>query len=188
MPILADTATDALDDVFDQLIVDPERHHGGENTKHPALAAVRRAYRAAGLEKNRDLHERVLMVAGEHREHRERIDFAVTNGRVVQLTQTWSFRVADQDSLAESVRAWGWTVNALRHDGATVDLGEGRSFDVPPDVDIAVVLIPPSDVHAAAVDDARAVLDKVQAHTLAIDRVDEVAAAAQSLLERAAQA
>lgn len=181
-PIVADTAAAALDDVFEQLIVDPERHAGGENTKHPALAAVRRAYRDVGLLKNRDIHERVVLHAGEHR---ERIDFAVANGRVVQLAQTWSFRVADQDALAESVRAWGWTVRAMRDSGGAVDLAD-RSLEVPNDVDVAVVLIPPAHEQLAAVDDARAVLEKVDARTLDVEHVSEMASAARELLGGAA--
>jgi Protein of unknown function (DUF3037) len=138
-PIVAETAAEALDEVFAQLIVDPEPHRGGENTKHPALAAVRRAYREAGLAKNRQLYERVVVHAGDHR---ERLDFAVANGRVVQLTQTWSFRVVDQDALAESVRAWGWTIRAVKDGGGTISIGE-RELEVPSDVDLEVVVIPP---------------------------------------------
>lgn len=182
MPIIAESASEALDIVFEQLIVDPERHAGGENTKHPALAAVRRAYQEAGLEKNRDLHERPLMVAGEHR---GRIDFAVTNGRVVQLTQTWSFRVVDQDALADSVRAWGWTVNSLIEHGGSVEVTDGRTYDVPQGVDVGVVIIPALHPNAVALTDAHAVLNEIHARTVEIDGVDQVASAARAFLERA---
>lgn len=63
-PVLADSTTKALDEIFAQLVVDPAPHRRGENTKHPALAAVRRAYRAAGLTKAHDVHERVVARAG----------------------------------------------------------------------------------------------------------------------------
>ncbi len=182
MPIVADNAAEALDTIFEELVVDPERHAGGEN-KHPALAAVRRAYHDAGLEKNRDVHERSLMVAGEHR---GRVDFAVTNGRVVQLTQTWSFRVADQDALAESVRAWGWTVNMLREHGGSIEVADGRRFDVPIGVNLGVVIIPAADEGATALVDARAVLEEIHASTFEIGAVDEVANEARQLLSRPA--
>ena len=184
-PILADSAGEALDEIFAQLIVDPEPHRGGENTKHPALAAVRRAYRAAGLEKARDVHERVVIHAGDHR---ERLDFAVANGRAVQLTQTWSFRVADQDALAESVRAWGWTINAVKQGGGTIDVGD-REIEVPNDVDVAVVLIPPvGDASTEALDDARGVFTQLEARTIDLDHAEEIAAVASDRLHGAAPA
>lgn len=184
-PIIAETAADALDEVFAQLIVDPEFHRGGENTKHPALAAVRRAYRQVGLEKGHGFYERVVLHAGEHR---ERLDFAVANGQAVQLTQTWSFRVADQDALAESVRAWGWTVRAVKDRGGTIDIPE-RQIDVPGDVDVAVVVVPPREGERTdAIDDAKAVFEKLEARTIDVDHADDVAAAASELLRRAAPA
>jgi hypothetical protein len=184
-PMLADSTTEALDDIFTQLVVDPAPHRGGENTKHPALAAVRRAYKAAGLAKAHDVHERVVARA---RDHRERIDFAVANGRVVQLTQTWSFRVADQDTLAENVRAWGWTVRAIKDEGGTVELGE-RSIEIPHDVNVAVVMIPPAkSENTAAVNDARAVFEKLQVEAVGVEHADDVAAAASDLLRGAAPA
>jgi hypothetical protein len=184
-PISAETAAEALDEVFAQLIVDPEPHRGGENTKHPALAAVRRAYRDAGLEKNQQLHERVVVHAGDHR---ERLDFAVANGRVVQLAQTWSFRVADQDALAESVRAWGWTIRAVKDQGGTITVNE-REIEVPSDVDLEVVLIPPRDGEAAAaIDDARAVFDKLEVRPIDIEHASDVAAVASERLNQATTA
>lgn len=174
-----------VDEIFAELVVDPAPHRGGENTKHPALAAVRRAYKAAGLAKAHDVHERVVARAGDHR---ERMDFAVANGRVVQLTQTWSFRVADQDTLAENVRAWGWTVRAIKDEGGTVDLGE-RSIEIPHDVNVAVVMVPPvKSENAAAVNDARAVFEKLGVEAVDVEHADDVAAAASDLLRGATPA
>lgn len=183
--VIADSTTEALDDIFDQLVVDPVPHRGGENTKHPALAAVRRAYKAAGLAKAHDVHERVIAHAGDHR---ERIDFAIANGRVVQLTQTWSFRVADQDTLAENVRAWGWTVRAIKDQGGTVDVGD-RSIEIPSDVNVAVVMIPPVKAeNAAAINDARAVFETLKVDAVDVEHADDVAAAASDLLRGATPA
>lgn len=63
--------------IFAQLIVDPAKRPGG-STKHPALAAMRRAYNQAGLAA-RVVQGAVLEAEG----HRERLDFGVANGRVV---------------------------------------------------------------------------------------------------------
>lgn len=176
-PIVAASATEALDDIFGQLIVDPERHSGGDTSKHAALAAVRRAYRQAGLQN--DVHERVIMHAGDHR---QRIDFAVANGRVVQLAQTWSFRVGDLDALAQSVRAWGFTVQAAKRDGGSIEV-DGRSVSIPRDVDVTVVVVPAEDdVRSDDIEDAKAVFRDVGAVTLDIGDADQAAAAASSRL------
>jgi hypothetical protein len=180
MPISAESTTLALDQVFQQLIVDnPARQRGGDGSKHSALAAVRRAYRDSGVKKDQNLFERVLIEAGSNH---ERLDFAVANGRVVQLTQTWSFRVADQESLAESVRAWGWMMNAIKNGGGTVSAGN-RQVPVPGDVDVAVVVVPPeTGREAPALKEAEAVFSDVAATVSWLDGAEVVAKRAASLL------
>ena len=68
-------------------------------------------------------NRRVVMHAGRHS---ERIDFAVANGFVVQLAQTWSFRVTDLQAMAESVRAWGWMIQEARQTTGRLSLALGR--------------------------------------------------------------
>ena len=110
-PMVAASADEAMDRIFDDLVVDPARRRHPFQKKHAALAAVRAAYRAHSVEKTKNLRERVSLQTDHHR---ERFDFAVTNGKVVQLTHTWSFQLPDQEQLAEQVKAWGWTVRDVR--------------------------------------------------------------------------
>jgi hypothetical protein len=179
-PIAADSASQALDLVFSELIVDPARRGGHEN-KHSALAAVRRAYATAGLQKEEHFFERVLLQAGKHR---EKVDFAVTNGSALQLTQAWSFQVADQDVLAEYVKAWGWTIKVLQGEGGTVAAGD-RTFDVPQNVNVAVLFIPPDDGPTKAFEDAQSVFKAVEATEISgTENAERLADIAAELLKR----
>jgi hypothetical protein len=177
LPLLADSLDEALETVFAQLIVDPAKRPGG-STKHPALAAVRRAYTSAGL------GPRVIQGAILQAEnHRERLDFGVANGRVIQITQAWSFQVADQDSLARYVRAWGWAVQAAQRSGGRLHTADDMTFDVPRDVDVEVVYIPPNGHHGvSALPDARSVFQTLNAREVTFDHADQVAQRATTLL------
>lgn len=174
-PLLADSVDEALDRTFADLILDPAKRSGSEN-KHPALAAVRRAYRELGLVKDEHVFERALLHAGQHR---ERLDFAVANGRVVQLAQTWSFQVADQDALAEQVKAWAWTIKTVKDQGGTLEVPNGRTVDVPQDVDVAVVYVPPAvGQDAPALLDAESVFETLHATRREVSDAQQVAAEA----------
>ena len=78
--------------------------------------------------------------------HRERVDFAVTNGRVVQLAHTWSFQVADQADLAEHVKAWGWTIRDARDYGGALLSPDTADLKVDKGVDVEVVYVGPRSV------------------------------------------
>lgn len=179
-PMIAANADEAMDRIFDDLVVDPARRRHPFQKKHSALAAVRAAYRAHSVEKSKNLRERVSL-ATDH--HRERFDFAVTNGKVVQLTHTWSFQMPDQDQLAEQVKAWGWTVQDVRRGGGEVVASSGETWAVGADVDIEVVYVPPLDEQRApALRDALTVFSEVGAGSHPIDGADSVGLRAHELL------
>lgn len=140
---LAPVSADSLEQVFEllipQFILDPERRLGAPN-KHPALAAMRRAYRANGLGGGR-IAERA-QAGGLH--HREVFDFVVANGRAVQLTQTFTFQVSSP-LLSERLKAWAWTVDDIRAGGGEARLKTRGIIEVPTDVDIEAVYVPPAD-------------------------------------------
>ncbi len=140
-PMVAASAQEALDRIFDQMVLDPALRRHGFQTKHAALAAVRAAYRNHSVHKGINLRERVAL---ETEHHRERFDFAVTNGRTLQLAQTWSFQVPDQDQVAEQVKAWGWTVCDVQQGGGLVTVGGTSSFEVTSDVEVEVVYAAPA--------------------------------------------
>ncbi len=151
--IVADDIDEAISILFEQLIVEPKARRFPFKKKNVALAATRRAYREAGL----TLREHVVegaSVKGRH--HKERFDFVVANGSAVQLAQTWSFQVPNQEDIAEQVKAWAWTVSDIRQHGGMAE-AETRQIVVPSDVDIEVVYVPPT------VDGPREVLNEALA-------------------------
>ena len=180
-PMVALNAEEALDRVFEELIVDPAQIRKGTQNKHTALAAVRRSYRDNHIEKE-NLRERVTLETQHH--HREKVDFAVTNGRVVQLTHTWSFQVANQEELAEQIKAWGWTIRDAREHGGMLLAHDETTFEVDEGVDVEVVYVRPEAEVAPAWDDAQSVFHALDAHFVPVEDADQVGRKAHELLAR----
>ena len=111
------------------------------------------------------------------------MDFAVTNGRVVQLTHTWSFQVADQDELAEQVKAWGWTIRDAREYGGTLLAPDATELEVGKGVDVEVVYVQPKrGERSPAWDDALHVFQALNARYVPLEKADEVGRKAHELL------
>jgi hypothetical protein len=179
-PMVAESADEALERVFDLLILDPAQRKYQFRKKHAALAALRNAYSTRAIQKGRDLRERVVL---ETVHHRERFDFAVTNGRALQLTQAWSFQVPDQDGLSEQIKAWGWTVRDARASGGRIAAPDGTTYDVATDIDVEVVFVPPAPgQNAPALADARNVFTALDVNAVPLDDAGAVAERAHRLL------
>ena len=179
VPMVAESADEALERVFDLMVLDPAVRKHPFKKKHIALAAVRRAYKAVEIMKGTDLRERVVL---ETEHHTERFDFAVTNGRALQLTQTWSFQVPDQATLAEQVKAWGWTVREAQETGGRISTSAGK-FDVATDIDVEVVYVPAlADRPASAFVDAQHVFDELAVSAVPDAQAGEMAQRARALL------
>jgi hypothetical protein len=179
-PMVASTADEALDRVFDQMVLDPALRRHPFQKKHAALAAVRAAYRKHSVRKGVNLRERVAL---ETTHHRERFDFAVTGDRTLQLTHTWSFQVPDQDLVAEQIKAWGWTVRDVQQGGGQVRLADGSQFYVARDVDVEVVYVPPAPGQdAPAMRDALNVFEALEVMHAPLEGADHVGERARALL------
>ena len=179
-PMAADNVDQAMDRLFSQMIVDPPKVRRDTTTKHGVLAAMRKAYRRHGLMKNRGFVERARLSTGEHMIP---VDFAVVNGSVLQLVQTWSFQATYQEVLAEQVRSWGWVIHQTRKEGARLGRFGVEDLDVSPQVPIAVVHVPrkpgeSGDVYRGAME----VFDEVSVEHRPIGQADEVAENASRLL------
>jgi len=179
IPMIASNANEALDRVFQRQILDPARQRYGYQRKHPALAAVRNAYR-----KHHIAEEYVKTRVTLHTpRYSEMLDFAVADGEAVQLTQTWSFQVPDQELLAARIKAWGWTIQDVQHSGGKLDLGNGDEAVVDPKVNVGVVYVPPMQGQdAPALQDATNVFKALNATYFELDKADRLAAKAQELL------
>lgn len=179
-PVLADSLEDASAKISDELLVDPEDARRQFVTKHRALSAMRSAYSEILHQKTLEVRER-RPVHGPH--HQELFDFVVLNGRAIQLTQAWSFQVHNQDQVKESVKAWAWTVKDVRAGGGYVAIDEDTRIEIPEEVEVSVVYVPPVNAdQEATFEEATSAFGAVGARVVAIDKANEVADSAVSLL------
>ena len=143
-PIVADSAEDALDVVFEHLINEPVVERRVYATRWRVFSDLHRSYLRAGIRRDL-LHERVQVVSGPLRAP---IDFAIINGRVYQLAHTWSFQVAGLADVAKEVKAWGYTMQALRNAGGEV-VEADRATEIAADVDVEVLYAAPTTTPAS---------------------------------------
>jgi hypothetical protein len=141
-PIMAASASAALDLVFEHMMAEPEKRTR-VLTKWALVSSMQKAYRSVGLERN------VSFISGatlEAQDFRYPIDFVVTTqSQAVQVTQMWSFRTAAAQDHPRDIKAWGWTLEKLRSKGGVARGREKPSVDVPPNVDIEVIVVAPED-------------------------------------------
>ena len=111
-------------------------------------------------------------------------DFAVHNGRVVQLVQCWSFQLPNQVELAEEVKAWGWVVSELkRHGGELMVDGSEAPILIPSDLEIAAVYVAPTSAQPSpAFIEAQAVFEETQTLAVTADEAEVVGHSARNRL------
>ncbi len=178
-PVIADSLQEVADLLFDQFILEPESRRFPFRKKHTALAAVRRAYAASGLYRGTHFAEGSL-VRGAH--HKERFDFVVANGDALQLAHAWSFQVPGQEDLAESIKAWAWTVRDIRGNGGDA-LADNRRVVVPRGVDVQVVYVEPAAGGPTAVlEEALSAFRELTVTALPVGEAPRVGARALELL------
>ena len=180
--MVAHTAEQALDRVFELMIYDRSEPRKRYQKKTEALAALRKAFIYHTLKKNRDYRERVVLAADRHR---ERFDFVISNGRALQLTHSWSFQNPNQERLSSQIKSWGWTVRKTREVGGRVDLPDD-SLEVASDVAVEVVYIPPSqgqDTRVLA--EAQDVFSALDVRAVPLESAPSVAVRARKLLRTA---
>ena len=183
-PIDADSAEGALDVVFDELVLDPAARRFRFEKKHRAVTAIRQAYRAVAVP-DEYVRQHVVVASGAFKSP---FDFAIQNGRAVQLVQCWSFQLPNQDELADQVKAWAWTMHELRRHGGELRLN-GAAIDLPQELDVGVVYIPPTDDgDSSAFEEARAAFDEVGVTQVTPEHAEDLARAAADALHVTAEA
>lgn len=185
-PMIAESAEEALDKVFDLMIVDPSQRRYRFRKKNEVIAALRRAYRAHEIGHDSEMCEGVRL-STQH--YQVRFDFAITNGEAVQLTHAWSFQVPNQDALAEQVKSWGWTVQDTQSSGGMIITQDGKRFGVSNDVDVEVVyILPENSQEAPALAEATSVFESLGVNQVPLEKVGQVAERAAALLGRSPSA
>jgi hypothetical protein len=140
-PVLASSAEDALDSIFEHLVVEPEPRRKSL-TKHRLLSNLNFQYLKAGLEAEQQFSYGAQLSSSGPKDYRHTIDYIVGEESAVQIVQAWSFQVAGQAMLSRDVKAWGWTMRELLEHGGNA-ITKTRRVPVPRDVEIEVVLAEP---------------------------------------------
>lgn len=164
--IVADSASDALDKLFDVFVVDSEKT--SRRTRAAAVSAIRDAFRLASPQLGGLVHERVRAIVGKQE---TTIDFAVANGHLVQLAQAWSFQTREPANTVQQIKAWSWTIQDLREYGGVIHIRNSHSYPVDRDVDVDVVYVgPETDDGRRSLDEALEVFDHL--HVKAVSTAD----------------
>lgn len=177
-PLVAESSDDALDLVFEHLVLDPASRKFRFEKKHRAQRSTREAYRAHEVPPEA-IKERARIASGAFD---ETFDFAVHNGQAVQLVQCWSFQLPDQNELAEQVKAWSWVVHELRSQGGKLSTATG-SIEVPDQTEIAAVCILPMEGQdAPAYDEGMAAFKENNVLQVTPEEADGLGATARRLM------
>lgn len=183
-PMLAASAEEALDLVFERMIIDPvsqPRNFG--TTKHAVLAGVRAAYQLAQLPPFL-IRQRAEVYVGANLH--SPIDFAIANGAAVQLTQAWSFQVNGINDITTQVKSWAYALSRIR-DGETARvISDSHVSTISSDVDLQVVVaLPKTGEQTEAFEEATQVFTELGATVNETQSAQDVADRAAELISAA---
>lgn len=182
-PIVASDAEEALDFLWRDLVLDPERNasHHYKNTRS-ARSATNRAYRDERLPSDA-IKRTVELKAGRFA---DRFDFAVHNGQAVQLVKCFSFQRPNQSDLVKDVKSWGWLMHELREQGGSVMPRTGDKLIAQNDLSVGSVYVPPAGGHSSdAFEQANAIFAEVQVEARPYTDARPIAKIAQERLAAA---
>lgn len=145
-PVLAESAQDAARMAFQLMVVDTDY-----DVRHRSRTKVVNRLRKA-FDGHPDLSSRVERFSKVAVGSQETgIDFAVTDGRVRQMSQVWAFDVKNLNSLQTQIQAWNYLLGLLRAEGAVLrPKGRQDGARVPSNVEINAVHTEPASAAAEA--------------------------------------
>lgn len=177
-PVQATSSEQALDLVFEHLVLDPTAVKFRFEKKHRAQSSTREAYRAHDVPAEA-VKEHARIASGVYD---DTFDFAVHNGHTVQLVHCWSFQLPDQEQLAEQIKSWSWVVHELRKQGGALNT-DGGQVEVPGQTQIAAVcILPVEGEDAPAYSEAKAAFAENDVQQLTPEEADRLGAEARQLL------
>lgn len=139
VPVVVASAEAGTRIAFAEMIIDPAALTFPFEKKYGAIQALKAAYKDRGVPTYRGVQVR----SGPYETP---FDFAVANGKAIQLVRCWSFQLPNQRELVEEVKAWAWAVRALKLAGTgelLVDQ-DGKRLKVDASVDVESVFLPPT--------------------------------------------
>jgi Protein of unknown function (DUF3037) len=181
-PVIADSAEEALEFVFSQVITDDSNAAGGlargYATRLRLFSELRTSYRRANIRADLIREKSVVSTDGLHAP----MDFVVGNGVAVQLAHTWSFQIQSLSEVAKDVKSWGFTVERLQKYGGRTS-GENPA-EIPVGVPVDVVFAPPiTMVQEDAFTEAERVFGDLGVTTVRQEDVARVASEARKQLQ-----
>lgn len=135
-PIVAESANAGVSMLFDHLIADPQvqpRELFGARVGHYVAEQFRRALPEGSHAVIRNRPH--ILVGAVPRT----ANFAVTDFEVEQITNTWSFNLADVDKVSTEIQAWVAHMNRLRRKGGVLESKGRPPLTIPGDVQLRVV-------------------------------------------------
>lgn len=171
LPVVADSADEAMDLLFDRLIVEPRPQ--SRSTSHGrAVARLREAYQArfgSGV----DLLNKVCVRSGRQTMD---FDFALSDGSIQQLSKVWAFDLKDPSLQVDKVQAWGFRVEELRSSGGHLSIRE-QTLEVDSGVPVRVLYVPPRTANGnESLAVARDAWDRIEAQAFSVDDVERLVA------------
>lgn len=158
-PLAAESAESGISMLFDHLVADPQvrpRELFGTRVNRYVAEQFKRALPEGSKAVIRNRPH--IRVGGVPRT----ANFAVTDSVVEQITNTWSFNLADLEKVSTEIQAWVAHMNRLRLKGGTLEVREQPSLIIPSDVQLRVVYEEPRlDTATPALDIAREVWSEV---------------------------
>lgn len=181
-PMLADSAEDALDIIFEHMIIDPVSQARGFITKHAVLASLRDSYGSVNLAAGALVPRADIFVGSNLHAG---VDFAVLNGAAVQVSQAWSFQRAGVQDVSTQVKAWAYAMSRVQDGEAARVVAGDRVVDLPRDVDVQVVVAGPRTMEQEkAFDEATQVFSDLGVEVSSFDQAEGVGVRAAELLAK----
>lgn len=178
--VIAESAQDAVNLLWNHLVVDrkvPRKQHVHKSTVIKCFIDELRKSKLGDEHFKRHWH---LETSGD----KTPIDVAVHKGEVKELTQCWSFQVADLTGIISDVKSWAWTMRTLRDRGGMLGHSQASPITVPKNVKIGVVYVPGKNEGAEITEQALEVFkhEDVLAECVTFDKVGEHAHASAKLV------
>ncbi|GAA2471263.1 hypothetical protein Ahu01nite_079190 [Winogradskya humida] len=179
---MASGSEQALDMIFGNFVIDPELASRKDSiTKYAILARIRESYEAARIEAPY-WKSRAEVHVGRH--VTSRVDFAIGNGKIVQLTQGWSFQRATVEDLSTQIKAWAYAIGRLRNaEESRVISPDGKVSTIEAGVEVeAVIAKPTNPTQVEVFEEASQVFDELQIKVRDFDDAAKVGQRAAELL------
>ncbi|HUW78880.1 MAG TPA: DUF3037 domain-containing protein [Candidatus Nanopelagicaceae bacterium] len=185
--LLAEDASEALDIIFQTIIIDPvskfEKVRKEKILNRNSLkAAMLASYKKASID-NKLLLQDVDLYVGD--KLHASVDFAIANGSTLQLCQAYSFQLSNLDAVRDGVKSWAYTLRSLRdsHESAKLFTSEMKKSDVIPEVEIQVVVAKPrTELQEIAFEEAQEVFTEIDAMVRTAEESELVANRAVELI------